>query len=594
MGPSYTPEPYQTYIPPPRTFYPHPLTDLGAPLTYREQRLRAFTCAVRNKPNWTSKVLNRSIFVKWLREARAADSEYSGDILVWDSDDVNFVWQELNNYYNYVEALRAYGCMVEPDVDCVWRADGVVPEELRQELINAVATLENVPDHQKDWHPGSNGQVLDLVHPSLWPIIYGRSISLEDGKIITAPLEARRTSETTFESDYPDSDDSETSEASTYSDKFCWLPSEFKISSDGKETKIASYINNLSSMEQQDLFYPILEKLFTHFVPLFNHVLADLSRSQHRYLRDYEERPNGEPDFISGNVYDDKWEEILDNFVKNNGLTVRYSDFAGNLCHSYPRCGSACPNVHDNLGIYSVNDVEGINTDCAWTSPVISPEGRLEGRTMKVIVKLANIVLTPENPYYYGGSWHIEAMLNERIVSTGIYYYAQENITDSALSFRTRFGDVEEDEGWARMHGLSHQGNTIQDRGSIQTKEHRLIAFPNVLQHQVQPFQLIDPTKPGYRKILVFFLCDPAHDVPTTRTVAAQQPEERSKVIDQLRASSLGSLPEEVFQMVVDGLPPVISREEAETYRASLMRERSNFTRDSKHVQGREYNFCEH
>jgi hypothetical protein len=29
-----------------------------------------------------------------------------------------------------------------------------------------------VLDELKDWHPGSNGQVLDLVHPSLYPIIY--------------------------------------------------------------------------------------------------------------------------------------------------------------------------------------------------------------------------------------------------------------------------------------------------------------------------------------------------------------------------------------------------------------------------------------
>ncbi len=40
-----------------------------------------------------------------------------------------------------------------------------------------------------------------------------------------------------------------------------------------------------------------------------------------------------------------------------------------------------------------------------------------------VIVKLANIVLTPEKPRYEGGSWHVEGMMNERIVSSGIYYY---------------------------------------------------------------------------------------------------------------------------------------------------------------------------
>ena len=30
------------------------------------------------------------------------------------------------------------------------------------------------------------------------------------------------------------------------------------------------------------------------------------------------------------------------------------------------------------------------------------------GTTMQVIVKLANIVLTPEKPEYGGGTWHVE------------------------------------------------------------------------------------------------------------------------------------------------------------------------------------------
>ena len=32
----------------------------------------------------------------------------------------------------------------------------------------------------------------------------------------------------------------------------------------------------------------------------------------------------------------------------------------------------------------------------------------LKGRKLQVIVKLANIVLTPEKPEYPGGKWHVE------------------------------------------------------------------------------------------------------------------------------------------------------------------------------------------
>ncbi len=38
----------------------------------------------------------------------------------------------------------------------------------------------------------------------------------------------------------------------------------------------------------------------------------------------------------------------------------------------------------------------------------------LTGRTLQVIVKLADIVLTPDKSRYPDGSWHVELMLNER------------------------------------------------------------------------------------------------------------------------------------------------------------------------------------
>ena len=60
---------------------------------------------------------------------------------------------------------------------------------------------------------------------------------------------------------------------------------------------------------------------------------------------------------------------------------------------------------------------------------------------LKVIVKLADIELTPERPVYPGGSWHIEGTENEDIIATVLYYYDIENISDSRLSFRTLFND---------------------------------------------------------------------------------------------------------------------------------------------------------
>lgn len=62
----------------------------------------------------------------------------------------------------------------------VIKSDSAIPTELQSSLKSAVAPLEDVPNHKQDWHPGSDEQVLDLVHPSLFPLVYGLSRILRD------------------------------------------------------------------------------------------------------------------------------------------------------------------------------------------------------------------------------------------------------------------------------------------------------------------------------------------------------------------------------------------------------------------------------
>ncbi|KAK6515954.1 hypothetical protein TWF281_004545 [Arthrobotrys megalospora] len=593
----------------PEQMFPHPLDEDNSAevLTWREQYLRHFSSAIRNKPNWTEKVLDRALVVKWIREAQH-QSRISNwkKILTWNKEDVEFAYKELiEGYKKFVDEAKQkpelYG--LEPDMDCVWRSDSLVDEELRKELIDAVATLENVPDDQKDWHPGSGGQVLDLVHPSMWPVIYDRSISIVDGKPIELPDSAI--------------DDS-------FSDRFCWLPSEFEVATDGK-VKIASYVNNLSTSEQQKLFYPILEHIFQRFVPLFNHVLADLRRGWQKFNRvdspDWYSYDSDGVEWLFSDVHKEKFDELLGQFERGEELTTSMAEFT----HVFPDTeeGEKLRDELDdayywdepdeeedgeitkkrNTAPYQIRELGTLGPNSIWSPPEIKDEFKLEGKTAKVIVKLANIILTPEKPKYEGGAWHVEAMMNERIISTGIYYYAQENITDSELAFRRTIPAMDDlqyslpqDSNWTTVHDMSREGRSVQEIGSIHTQNNRAIAFPNIYQHQVQPFELIDKEKPGYRKVLVFFLCDPSkeNEVPTSRIVAPQQPEARKDLVDTLRLGPLGRLPEEVFRLIVEALPPPITREEAEEYRQQLMNERSSYIDDNDHVQGEHYSLCEH
>lgn len=109
----------------------------------------------------------------------------------------------------------------------VLKSDSLIPGDLQTVTLlrNAVKPLEDVPEQHKDWHPGSNKQVLDLVHPSLYPLVYGHSrvlkfgsTSLDDciercgeGEVIVSPMDQHH------------------SLSDEYSTNFQWLPCEVDI-----------------------------------------------------------------------------------------------------------------------------------------------------------------------------------------------------------------------------------------------------------------------------------------------------------------------------------------------------------------------------
>jgi hypothetical protein len=78
--------------------------------------------------------------------------------------------------------------------------------------------------------------------------------------------------------------------------------------------------------------------------------------------------------------------------------------------------------------------------------------------------------------------------------------------------------------GWLEeVYGCRNEEAAVQEVGSVLCKEGRLLTFPNILQHQVQPFELADKTKKGHRKILALFLVDPGIRVISTANVPPQQ-----------------------------------------------------------------------
>ncbi|KAK6515768.1 hypothetical protein TWF281_004358 [Arthrobotrys megalospora] len=585
------------------TFYPHPFASQNTGITpsYRDQYLRKFSSSIRDTPDWIEKSRDRKIFVQWVQKAHKQDfDDYGKKVLAWNAEDVEFAWDELSVYREYVEKLRGKGCKVEPDIDGVWRADGIISEEVKNDLIDAVATLENVPDTEKNWRPNSGEQILDLVDPSLWPAIYGRTLDQTTGDLLEVTPDAFRIPFCFRQmgvTEIHPSINSEKELKAGYSKSFCWLPSEFKVSKDGQETKISSYINNLNSFEQRGAFYPILEKIFTELIPLFDHALADLHRGGYykaraRGCNKLAREDKGNAAMASKAIlktdYFKKFKEIMTQFQNEEEPTVKYSDSAVDVCYRHHKCSkerSGCDKIsHRRISVPMHNLEPPLDPKDMWRPPKLPrPRAlRLEGRTLKVIVKMTNIILTPEKPNFIEPyDWCIEPMLNESIVATGVYYYAEENISRTGLKFKL----VKRGQYTPGCHcGANDISNDRAQK--VVTQEDRAIVFPNMLQHKQQSFHLVDQQKPGYQKMLIFYLCDPsrAHEMPTTRTVTPQQPQARPEFVDELREGPLGALPEEVFQMILDQLPPPISKEEAEEYRQELLDERRAFYRSSKLV----------
>lgn len=211
--------------------------------------------------------------------------------------------------------------------------------------------------------------------------------------------------------------------------------------------------------------------------------------------------------------------------------------------------------------------------DCAIAAATAS----LRGRDIRVITKVASIELKPGEEYA-GGSWHVEGEPQECIVATGLYYFSNENIADSTLHFRVAHGgqeDIESNDHEAVMarYGLDSDCDIEQPIGNISCEQGRLVAFPNSMQHMVAPFKADDPSKPAHRKILAFFLVDPAVPVLSTNEVPYQNIAWLERLLFRIICKSPGlpDLPVELVRVIVLLVPGVFNFEQAVDNRAKLM-----------------------
>ncbi|ODQ79766.1 hypothetical protein BABINDRAFT_62012 [Babjeviella inositovora NRRL Y-12698] len=521
---------------------------------------------IRLKPEWWTKYKDQVILEKWRKELQEQSEEATPAV-------IDYVFQELEWYEKLKnESGDLFQPMCHESIFASLDGIQVIEDDLKSLFRREAFKLleEGVSEGKKDWHPNSNNQVLDLVHPSLYPLQYGLTPVLQsDGSTKPAP----------FDKDLIKSVKPQV-ENFGVSERFQWLPSIFKVNKSGEHLiTIESYINNLHPVRCRSLYQPIGD-IFARCVPGINSCLSRAVSTE--YVRI--DVPYGEDE-----TYD---EEFLKEIRKYTGGDDEAED------------GRDPWDIYEEIWDTREDHIKPL--EFSYTAP---PETKkfdiTDFNDLRVITKLANIVLTPESPEYPGGSWHVEGTINEDIVATVLYYYDSENITESNLSFRMAFNEPQYEQGddvFCRVrYGLENEQNLTHRLGSVEAKENRVTIFPNVFQHHVDAFKLSDPSKPGHRKILCFFIVDPYNEqVVATDKVPPQQ---HDLWVDSLKGDGyLTKFPVELFNKITDLVDWPITLEKAKKVREELIGERSethatadgNYDYEDLTPFTREFSLCEH
>ncbi|KAI1366480.1 hypothetical protein F5Y08DRAFT_133372 [Xylaria arbuscula] len=616
-------------------------------LQVREVAMMHIMDRLTDKVNWERKILKEEIVARWREEALA----YPDDVL-WNLAADPMIRGELKGImtekmFDYcIEELLGKAeyfadtgiCpTLDTSIATIVKSDVLVPPELMKVLRESFDRLIKDQSGAPDWHPGTDEKVLNLVHPSLYPLVYNSTKGFPDEVVgVTDAIDKWAGKGTVIRVDEngTDYDEPRYVPKDYWSENFQWLPSNVRLQDDGS-VKFTSYINNLHPNKYPEV-YSAIEKLVEKALPMWDQCLW--TQSEHENLT----RPGRlAPRFP---LPSDLSDEDGDKWVPSSWKALK-------------------PTTPDPAEATMTDEAKWALED-KWREmrqPVIpepkpfeeaeeidyTPASRLVEKFkesgLQIIVKMASIELTPEKPSYPAGSWHLEGQLNEHICATALYYLDSENITTSHLSFRMQTDQyLDEEEPWQnigqddyhwaeRIHGTElgvTMGTCLQYFGNVETPQGRLLAFPNMFQHAVSPFELVDKTKPGHRRFIALWLVDPHIRIISTANVPPQQqdwwiesifgrtPESQQAALARLPAEIVqlleergfigqtpladmqGRLPVELMNMVrayFSESSPIMSVEEARAHRLELMKERTAFVdRTNRVMETRSYSFCEH
>lgn len=161
------------------------------------------------------------------------------------------------------------------------KSDTLVSNDLQEALRKAFEKLKADQKAAPDWHPNTDDMVQDLVHPSMYPLVYGRSRVFQEERVgVTSAVEQwAGKGDIIHQEDAPDRPrgfefgvGSGEIPPEYWSLTYQWLPANMAFQKDGS-LKFTSYINNLHPNRFPDI-YRTIEQLVETSLPIWDQCLA--------------------------------------------------------------------------------------------------------------------------------------------------------------------------------------------------------------------------------------------------------------------------------------------------------------------------------